>query len=213
MEADFWHQMWRSGRVGFHQPQVNAFLRNYWKKFNLVGNEQVFVPLCGKSLDMLWLKQQGHAVLGIELSEQALQEFVTENALQVNPLKHSRFSGFEMDRMTLLSGDFFDVSAKDCKEVKAVYDRAALVALPLEMRQQYVSHLKTILAPGVPILLIAMDYDQSLQSGPPFAVSELEIKTLFEDTFNIEKVASDTFERKGVETTENVFVLTSKYKS
>lgn len=210
MEADFWHEMWRSGRVGFHQSNVNAFLRNHWEKLNLVGHEQVFVPLCGKSLDMLWLQQQGHAVLGVELSKQALQEFVTENSLQATALKHSRFSGYEMDGMTLLSGDFFDVSAKECAEVKAVYDRAALVALPPEMRQQYASHLKTILEPGVPILLIAMDYDQSLQSGPPFAVSALEVKALFEDRFNIEKVESDTFERKGVKTTENVFVLTPK---
>ncbi|QBZ83787.1 Thiopurine S-methyltransferase [Hydrogenovibrio crunogenus] len=210
MEADFWHQMWRSGRVGFHQPDVNAFLKKHWKKLNLSGHEQVFVPLCGKSLDMLWLNQQGHTVLGVELSEKALQEFVTENGLQATTLKHPRFSGFEMDKMSLLSGDFFDVSVKECREVKAVYDRAALVALPPEMRQQYASHLKAVLAPGVPILLIAMDYDQSLQSGPPFAVSALEVKALFEDRFNIEKVESDTFERKGVQTTENVFVLIPK---
>lgn len=211
MEADFWHQMWRSGRVGFHQPNVNAFLRRHWKKLNLADHGQVFVPLCGKSLDMLWLRERGHAVLGVELSEQALQEFVTENDLQATALKKgTQFNGYEMDGMTLLSGDFFDISAKECKEVKAVYDRAALVALPSEMRHQYASHLKTILAPEVPILLIAMDYDQSLQSGPPFAVSELEVKTLFEDRFNIEKIDSDTFERKGVKTTENVFVLTPK---
>lgn len=210
MEADFWHQMWRSGRVGFHQPDVNAFLIKHWKKLNLSGHEQVFVPLCGKSLDMLWLNQQGHAVLGVELSEQALQAFVTEHDLQVSLVQYPRFRRYEMDGMSLLSGDFFDVSVKECSEVKAVYDRAALVALPPEMRQQYASHLKAVLAPGVPILLIAMDYDQSLQSGPPFAVSALEVKALFEDRFKIEKVESDTFERKGVQTTENVFVLTPK---
>uniref|UniRef100_Q31ES3 Thiopurine S-methyltransferase n=1 Tax=Hydrogenovibrio crunogenus (strain DSM 25203 / XCL-2) TaxID=317025 RepID=Q31ES3_HYDCU len=210
MEADFWHEMWRSEQVGFHQSNVNAFLKKHWKQLNLIGHEQVFVPLCGKSLDMLWLQQQGHAVLGVELSEQALQAFVTEHDLQASLVQYPRFRSYEMNGMSLLCGDFFDVSAKECAEVKAVYDRAALVALPPEMRQQYASHLKTILAPGVPILLIAMDYDQSLQSGPPFAVSALEVKALFEDRFNIEKVESDTFERKGVKTTENVFVLTPK---
>lgn len=210
MEADFWHQMWRSGRVGFHQAKVNAFLKNHWKKLNLVGDEQVLVPLCGKSLDMLWLKQQGHAVLGVELSEQALHEFVAENGLPATPLTDSRFSGYEMDGMSLLSGDFFDLSVEDCVSVKAVYDRAALVALPFEMRQQYALHLKTLLALEVPIFLIAMEYDPSLQSGPPFAVSELEVRQLFEDAFDIEKIDSETFERKGVKTTENIFVLTSK---
>ncbi|MDG4812326.1 thiopurine S-methyltransferase [Hydrogenovibrio sp. 3SP14C1] len=210
MEADFWHQMWRSGRVGFHQSNVNAFLATYWEKLNLEGHEQVLVPLCGKSLDMLWLSQQGHAVLGVELNKPALQAFLSEHNLQATSIQHPLFSGYEVEDMTLLCGDFFDLSAEDCASVKAVYDRAALVALPLKMRQQYAMHLKTILAPDVPIFLIAMDYDQSLQSGPPFAVSESEVKDLFGDMFDIEKIDSEIFERKGVQTTESVFVLTSK---
>lgn len=210
MEADFWHQMWRSGRVGFHQSNVNAFLTKHWKKLNLEGHEQVLVPLCGKSLDMLWLAQQGHSVLGVELNEPALQAFLSEHNLQAASIQHPLFRSYEVEDMTLLCGDFFDLSAKDCASVKAAYDRAALVALPLEMRQQYALHLKTILAPDVSIFLVAMDYDQALQSGPPFAVSELEVKDLFGDTFDIEKIDSETFERKGVQTTENVFVLTPK---
>ncbi|MDX1796744.1 MAG: thiopurine S-methyltransferase, partial [Hydrogenovibrio sp.] len=195
METRFWHDMWASGKVGFHQPEVNDFLQAFWSKLKVDKSAQVLVPLSGKSLDMLWLQQQGHSVIGVELSQKALDEFVTENQLLAEPVQHRRFCGYQLKDMVLYCGDFFHLSSEDCREVAAVYDRAALVALPPEMRQDYVKHLLEILPEKTPMLLIAMDYDQSQTNGPPFAVSASEIHRLYGEHYQIEKVQEERFNR------------------
>lgn len=207
MRADFWHQMWQSGKVGFHQTEINAFLQNHWKKLSLNGTETVLVPLCGKSLDMLWLAERGHSVLGVELSQKALDEFLQENRIQAQPVRHDRFCGYELEGMTLLCGDFFHLTREACRDVKAVYDRAAIVALPEAMRQAYVDHLQRILAKGTQFLMVTMEYDQEKLSGPPFSVPEAEIRALFSEFESVEKVSEQSFSRKGVDAVEKVFVM------
>lgn len=207
MKSDFWHDMWASGKVGFHQSDINEFLLAHWKSLNLTGHEAVLVPLCGKSLDMLWLQQQGHEVLGIELSQKALDEFLEENSISAKPVKHDQFCGYELEAMTLLCGDFFKLSAEDCAQIGAVYDRASIVALPPEMRQSYVKHLQLILPKGIKILMVTMEYDQSVMSGPPFSVTEDEVRTLFKDFASIEKLSEVSASRKGNTMLEKVFVI------
>ncbi len=207
MQANFWHDMWASGVVGFHQAEMNEFLTDYWQKLDLKGSETVLVPLCGKSLDMLWLVKQGHRVLGVELSQQALDEFLTENGVTAQPVQHAHYCGYELENMRLLCGDFFQLTPEECQEVKAVYDRAAIVALPPEMRAQYVAHLRDILPKETSYLMITMEYDQSRVSGPPFSVPEAEVRQLFLGVDSIEKVHEVSFEHKGVERTEMVFVI------
>jgi len=207
MQAEFWHKMWASGVVGFHQSEINEFLHTHWQTLNLNGNEAVLVPLCGKSLDMLWLQQQGHEVLGVELSQQALDEFLNENDIQAEPVKHDHFCGYELAAMTLLCGDFFKLSTEDCKEIKAVYDRAAIVALPPEMRQRYVQHLQAILPAGCKLLMVTMEYDQSKISGPPFSVTQAEIESLFSGFTEVQKVSEVSASRKGNTMIEKVFVI------
>lgn len=207
MQANFWHEMWASGVLGFHQTDMNEFLTQYWQKLGLTGDETVLVPLCGKSLDMLWLAKQGHRVLGVELSQQALDEFLTENGLTANPVQQAHYCGYALENMTLLCGDFFHLTAEECQDVKAVYDRAAIVALPPEMRAQYVAHLRAILPKGTRYLMITMEYDQSLIPGPPFSVPEAEVRLLFSGVDSIEKIHEVSFEHKGVPRTEMVFVI------
>ncbi|WP_373017682.1 thiopurine S-methyltransferase [Thiomicrorhabdus sp.] len=207
MQADFWHDMWESGVVGFHQTEINAFLQGFWQKLELAGDETVLVPLCGKSLDMLWLKQQGHKVLGIELSQKALDEFISENHIEAEPVQQDKFCAYELDAMTLLCGDFFHLTADDCRDVKAVYDRAAIVALPEEMRRRYVEHLKLILPKDTQFLMVTMEYDQSQLPGPPFSVSETELRSLFADFAQVDKISEQAFSRKGVAAVEKVFVM------
>lgn len=206
MQADFWHEMWESGVVGFHQKEINQFLQDFWPKLELQGNEEVLVPLCGKSLDMLWLKQQGHKVLGVELSQKALEEFLAENHLPKQPAQHPKFCGYELPEMRLLCGDFFYLSAEDCQAVKAVYDRAAIVALPPKMRQDYANHLQTILPAGTEILMVIMEYDQSVMAGPPFSVQESEVRELFAG-YQIEHLTQVEFQRKGCPVIEKVLLL------
>ncbi len=207
MDAGFWHGMWEKGEVGFHQEEVNEFLLRHWLKLNLQGGEQVLVPLCGKSLDMLWLATQGHEVLGVELSEKALKEFLVENNLIAQEVNHNDYCGYQLDGITLLCGDFFKLSSRDVKKIQVVYDRAALVALPLEMRQRYVRHLIQILPVGTQILLVVMEYNQEKILGPPFSVSETEVYSLFADTFSIEKLEDFPFQRKSMPVLEKVFKL------
>lgn len=210
MQADFWHEMWESGVVGFHQQVINEFLREHWPKLALQGDEQVLVPLCGKSLDMLWLTQQGHQVLGVELSQKALDEFVKENQLTAQPAKHDQFCGYDLPDMKLLCGDFFHLSKSDCTEVKAVYDRAAIIALPPKMRQQYAQHLQEILPAGCQILMVIMSYDQNKMVGPPFSVEQAEVTSLFKD-YSVEAYKQTEFMRKGCPVTEKVLLLTPNH--
>lgn len=209
MEANFWHNMWASGVVGFHQPDINVYLKNHWSKLNLQGNEEVLVPLCGKSLDMIWLAQQGHKVLGVELSQKALDEFLAENQLTAQAHRSENYCGYELPDMTLLCGDFFHLSQQQCEGVSVVYDRAALVALPPEMRKQYVQHLAEIVPQGSQFLVVTMEYDQSQLQGPPFSVPEGEVNSLFADFDRIEKLEQIDFKRKGVDAVEKVFLIQS----
>lgn len=207
MDAAFWHQMWHSGQVGFHQSDINQFLQKEWQQLGLQGQETVLVPLCGKTLDMLWLKQLGHSVVGVELSEAALQSFLETHQLTGTPTSHPHFCGYEVAGLTLYCGDFFHLSATDCQSIGAVYDRAALIALPEAMRQDYVAHLKSILPQTQPQLLIAMEYDSTRLSGPPFSVSQSEIEQLYAPQYRIHPLQSIAFERKGVPTTETAYWL------
>lgn len=207
MEANFWHDMWSSGVVGFHQSEINGFLKNHWSKLGLQGNENVLVPLCGKTLDMLWLAQQGHSVLGVELSPKALEEFLTENDLQAKAIQQGNHCGYQLPNMRLLCGDFFHLTAEQCSDIHVVYDRAALVALPPQMRQDYVLHLRAILPKNTHYLLVTMEYDQTKMPGPPFSVSEEEVRCLFEPFATVTKVEEVSFNRKGHEAIEKVFVI------
>lgn len=209
MEANFWNQMWDSGVLGFHQQEMNSFLTEHWGKLNLNASDRVLVPLCGKSLDMIWLAKQGLKVLGVELNQSALDAFLAENKLDATAIKHQCFKGYQIELIQLLCGDFFKLTAEDCQGVKAVYDRAAIVALPLAMRKQYALHLQAILPKGTQYLMVVMDYDQDLMSGPPFSVTDAEVRELFSSFTSIEKVEEVSFEHKGVLTKEMAFVMTA----
>lgn len=181
MEKEYWQERWNRNETGFHQAEINPYLREFWQRLQLGPASTVLVPLCGKSRDMLWLRQQGHAVLGVELSSIAAQAFFTENELASHGNACDRFMRLEASGVQVLCGDFFALSPEDTAAVSAVYDRAALVALPPDMRRHYVNHLLRILPPRTQILLVTLDYPQHEMAGPPFAVSLQEVATLYQN--------------------------------
>lgn len=181
MDTDFWLERWERNEIGFHQGEVNRYLREYWKELHAPHGGEVFVPLCGKSRDMLWMRQQGHTVLGVELSAIAAQAFFTENGYVPLHAAEGAFERYEADGVRILCGDFFDLRKDDLTNVSVVYDRASLVALPPEMRERYASHLAEIVPPATKILLITFDYPQHEMSGPPFAVSSGEVERLYRE--------------------------------
>ncbi|MBI5449856.1 MAG: thiopurine S-methyltransferase [Gammaproteobacteria bacterium] len=179
MEQEFWLERWRKGEIGFHQSDINPYLQRYWPQLQLAPGSRVFVPLCGKSLDMLWLYQLGHAVLGVELSPQAVEGFFTDHALAAQRRSHGHFTCWQHDDIQLLCGDFFSLTAADLAGVTAVFDRAALIALPPPLRARYVEQLRRILPPQARILLVTINYPQHEMEGPPFAVPDEEVTALY----------------------------------
>jgi len=185
MELSFWQQRWQENKIGFHLDAVNPLLIKYMEKLQLGPGEQIFVPLCGKSLDLIWLAEQGYRVLGIELSQVAVDAFFAENNLDAFKVKRGELTFYQSGLITLVCGDFYQLTASQMVNVAAVYDRASFVALPDKMRPAYAEHLNTICAKQ-PRLIVSLEYKQSQMSGPPFAVGESELKTVYGPDFNIE---------------------------
>jgi len=181
MKKDFWLERWAREEIGFHENEVNAYLIQYWHELHLAHDSAVFVPLCGKSADLQWLREQGYPLLGVELSRIAVQAFFTGNGYLAKVVHSEKFERYEANGIRILCGDFFDLGPEDMAGVTAVYDRAAMVALPPEMRERYVKHLLSILPPAAQILLVTFDYPQAEMQGPPFALSAEEVNALYRE--------------------------------
>ncbi|MDO6679524.1 thiopurine S-methyltransferase [Shewanella sp. 4_MG-2023] len=186
MEASFWHEKWQLQQIGFHQPQVNPFLVKYWSTLAVDNSAEVFVPLCGKSLDMCYLAEQGHDVVGCELSQTAVEDFFRDNNLPVSMTSQAEHQFFCADQVTLIQGDIFTLPLTATKSIQAFYDRAALIAWPEQMRQQYAQQLAKLIPAKVKGLLITLDYPQAELNGPPFAVSPQWIEQYLAPYFEIE---------------------------
>lgn len=197
MQHEFWHQRWQQNQIGFHSDEINPHLQQQWPKLGVEPNSRVFVPMCGKSNDMLWLLAQGYHVVGVELSPLAVEAFFSENGLQPALRLQGDFSISESDGLQILCGDFFALRSENLGTVDAVYDRASLVALPYDMRIDYVAKLSTLLSPGVKMLLVAFDYPQHEMQGPPFSVQREEIEKHYRTWCEIELLADeDILERE-----------------
>ncbi len=179
MEPGFWHERWREGRIGFHQASVTPQLERHWDALGLPAGGTVFVPLCGKSLDMRWLADRGHRVLGVELSDIAVRDFFAGQGL-VPSLRetvygvHHAAGPFE-----IIVGDAFALDREALADCAGVFDRAALIALPPDMRRRYAATTWAALPAGCRGLLVTLEYPQTEKAGPPFAVEAAEVEALF----------------------------------
>lgn len=177
MEASFWHAKWEKSEIAFHQDDFNPLLLEHFGALCLPAGSRVFVPLCGKTRDILWLLQSGYRVVGAELSRLAVEQLFAEMDLQPSITQVGPLTRFAVEDIDIYCGDIFDLAASELGQVDAIYDRAALVALPADMRQRYAEHLVAITGRARQ-MLIAYEYDQSLQNGPPFAVGADEVRSL-----------------------------------
>jgi thiopurine S-methyltransferase len=190
VEADFWLERWQRGETGFHQSEVNVDLQLHWPGLQLARDQSVFVPLCGRTRDMCWLRALGHPVIGIELSELAVQGFFRELGLTPEQTRQGPLQRWQAGGFTLYCGDFFAIGPELLAACTAVYDRAALIALPAPMRPRYVQHLLAVLPPATTTLLLTMDYPQQQMQGPPFSVDETEVRRLFETQHSVTLLAT-----------------------
>lgn len=191
MDHAFWYERWRQNQIGFHNETVNRHLQSYWPAVKVAQNSRVFVPLSGKSKDMLWLLAQGHEVVAVELSPLAVEAFFVENDLSPNISQTEHFTIHQINGLTLYCGDFFQLTGSELAGCTAVWDRASLVALPADMRLAYVRHLKHVLTAGTQSLLVTFDYPQAEMSGPPFCVHQDEVRGLYADWCDIELLCSE----------------------
>ncbi len=221
MKKEYWLERWERADIGFHQSETNAYLRQYWQELRLPQSAEVFVPLCGKSKDMLWLREQGHSVLGVDLSPIGVHAFFGEAGLAAHRIRSEKFDRWEGNSLAILCGDFFDITKDDLQKISGVYDRASLVALPPAIRQDYAYRLLSVLPHGTRILLIALDYPQSEMQGPPFAVTESEVWRLYSDYAEIRLLArldvleqNPRFQQRGLSRLqESVFLLKTHHRS
>ncbi|WDZ95324.1 thiopurine S-methyltransferase [Herbaspirillum sp. WKF16] len=179
MEAEFWLERWREGRTHFHQSRVTPLLQKYWPQLALPAGSLVLAPLCGKSLDMLWLAEQGHRVLGVELSQLAVEQFFAENGLQAQVHESAQGRHFVAGAIEIICGDIFALADETLAACAGAYDRAALIALPPEMRPRYAEQVYGRLPAGAQSLLITLEYAQQRMDGPPFSVMEDEVLRLY----------------------------------
>ncbi len=215
MDSEFWLSRWENNETGFHLEEVNPFLPRFWPKLQLPENSRVFVPLCGKSLDLCWLRDQGHEVWGVELSTLALEQFFSGLGLKPTIAQAGAFEIWETEGIRLFCGDFFALTPELLGQPTVVFDRASMIALPPPMREDYARHLLKLAPAPAPRLLITLDYEQEQMSGPPFAVSEAEVQALYKADFKIEKIFSEDilpenprFQQKGLSRLdESVFLL------
>jgi thiopurine S-methyltransferase len=189
MLANFWHLKWERNEIGFHLPDANPLLVKHFPALNLKQGARIFLPLCGKTLDIAWLLARGYRVAGAELSAIAIENLF--NSLNLTPTitKLGEITHYNATNIDVFVGDVFKVTPAMLGNVDAVYDRAALVALPEDMRKQYTTHLIT-LTNTAPQLLICFEYDQSLHAGPPFSISADEVNQHYQTTYDANLLGS-----------------------
>lgn len=186
MNPEFWHQRWADNQIGFHQDTPTPLLMKHWPSLGIAPDARVFVPLCGKSLDLAWFAAQGYRVLGVELSQLAVEQFFAEHGFEPEVRASEYGRHYRAGEIELLCGDVFALDAEVLRDCAAVFDRAALIALPPELRQRYVDEVYAKLPAGCRGLAITLEYPQVEREGPPFAVPEAEVHVLYGRDWGIE---------------------------
>lgn len=216
MNSRFWQQRWQEGRIGFHKTDVNPQLIKHFSALDLPVGSRVLVPLCGKSVDLLWLARAGYDVIGIELVEAAVQAFFTEQNITYTIKQHRQnlnikcYQGQVAEQtIELWRADIFALSATDIGAIDGVYDRAALIALPVDIRPNYSAQISK-LSKYAPQLLITLNYDQSKKDGPPFSISQEQLKQYYDadyEIFELESQLSTLNAASELAVTEHIWLL------
>ena len=208
MEKQFWQEKWESNEIGFHQEEPHPLLIDHFSSLELEKGSHVFVPLCGKSRDMLCIRDMGYRVTGLELSQVAVQSFFTENNLEYETSALEDFECYTGESLKVLCGDFFRLNSNSVDNIDAVFDRASLVAMPPSMRMGYVNILKSLLVSGTRILLVVLEYEEGVINPPPFAIQRQELLHLYASWCRVELQAKIDSNVKGHACQELAYRLT-----
>ncbi|MDP7499270.1 MAG: thiopurine S-methyltransferase [SAR324 cluster bacterium] len=208
-----WEARWNEDRIGFHISRPNPFLLRYWEHLEEVHPSRCFLPLCGKSVDLVWISERVGTVVGVELVEKAVQDFFREQQIVPEIRETPPFQTFSHGGLKILLGDFFDLASGTEEPFQAVFDRASLVAIPEHLRIDYAQCLMKQMVKGGRLLLICVDYDTSKMKGPPYSVTQTEVERLFSSSGKLELLESrdnleDRLRERGLEwLTESVYLF------
>lgn len=189
MDPEFWHQRWQANEIGFHEPKANPALLRNLELLDLHKDSRFFLPLCGKTLDIAWLLSKGYRVAGAELSEMAVGQLFDELGVSPEVSDRGTLKHYSAPNLDIFCGDLFDLSADVVGPVDAIFDRAALVALPEPMRGRYAKQLTDITG-HAPQLLVTFVYDQALMAGPPFSVDDDEVRRRYQEHYQLRLLES-----------------------
>ncbi|MBV1910312.1 MAG: thiopurine S-methyltransferase [Kangiellaceae bacterium] len=212
MNAEFWHQKWRKNDIAFHQPTVNNLLVESFRQLNLKPNSRILVPLCGKSKDIGWILSKGHRVVGVELSWLAVEQLFESLQLTPTITREGSLDRYKAGNLDIFVGDIFQLTKGLLGPVDAIYDRAALVALPLELRKRYTSQLIE-LGQQQSQLVVCYEYKQHEMSGPPFSISSSEIHAHYDAYYEVKLIIQQIVEGglKGAnQAIESIWLLKEK---
>jgi thiopurine S-methyltransferase len=188
MQAQFWLQRWREGRIGFHRDSPIPLLVRHWSAMSLSPGRRVLVPLCGKSLDMVWLAEHGCRVLGVELSPLAVEQFFSENNLEAEQHESAMGVHHVAGNIEIIQGDALELDDATIASCDAIYDRAAMIALPPPLRGDYADKVYARLPAHCRGLLITLEYPQAQMDGPPFSIAAADIDALIGDTWDVDRL-------------------------
>lgn len=217
MEISYWQSRWIKGNTGWHMDEVFPPLKNYWHHLQLAHGATILVPLCGKTLDIEWFVGQAYYVIGIDVSEKAIEALKHNHSEPFCTSSTGGLTRYKSDSLELWCGDFFKLQKNWLPPIDAIYDKAALIALPPETRRQYAKAIKRLCQPHTRQFLSCFEYNQDEMNGPPFAVFEDELQTHYSDRFHINLLYSHSlmdeltgFHRRGLHSylTEKIYHLT-----
>ena len=210
---NLWESRWQEDRIGFHLKEVNPYLMRFSDQLLHQNPDRVFVPLCGKTLDLCWLTTKTKKVIGVELVSKAVQDFFAENNIDYLLQQDETLQKFSSKSIDIYLGDFFDLNPEQTFSFNAIYDRASIVAIETPERMEYVDHLISFLDRAGRILLITLEYNQNDMEGPPYSVPAEEIESLFAPFGSLKlletcDILDDRFRNKGLtRLLEHVFLI------
>jgi len=213
MDLEFWKKAWVDGRTAFHQGQTSPHLVRHLPLLNIKENDHILLPLCGKTLDLLYLQDMNLKVTGIEISELAIEQFQAEHPREYKRAQKNNFTVYQNQKLEIWNGDFFEFHSEITSPIHYVFDRAAMVALPFELRKQYAQKLCEFLKLGAKLLLVTFEYPQEKVQGPPFSVTRSEVEIFYKE-FKVQEIYREAatvtgpkFVEAGINQVENVCYL------
>lgn len=216
MEAQFWFDSWEQGgsKTSFHRPDLHPYVTEYCTPEFLAG-KRILIPLCGKTNEIAWFQQYADHVIGVELVQTAIQQYFDEH-----PQAYTKDGNrYEAERLTIINDDLFSLTVEDVGYIDFVYDRASLIAFPLDMRMEYLSKMDALTPIGCQTMLITLEYFPLLQE-PPFSVDFEAVQNYYEENHQIEHFAKPVREGHGMQRKFNLeyviehgFMLTKTHES